>query len=51
MKNKIVAESRNEVVITGLKKNFGDVLAVNGLDLEIKKGELFGFLGYQKEKI
>ena len=35
----------NEIVIKDLVKNFGDVTAVNGLNLEIRKGELFGFLG------
>ena len=31
--------------VSGLKKYFGDVKAVDGVDLEIKKGELFGLLG------
>jgi ABC-2 type transport system ATP-binding protein len=30
---------------TGLVKRYGDVLAVNGLDLEIRRGECFGLLG------
>ena len=34
-----------EIVIEGLVKGFGDVVAVNGLNLEIRKGEFFGFLG------
>lgn len=34
-----------EIVIEGLVKRFGDVTAVNGLDLEIRRGEFFGFLG------
>jgi len=34
-----------EIVVKDLVKNFGDVTAVNGLNLEIKKGEMFGFLG------
>ena len=29
----------------GLSKRFGDLVAVDGVDLEIKKGELFGLLG------
>ena len=29
----------------GLVKRYGDVLAVNGLDLEVKRGECFGLLG------
>ena len=34
-----------EIVIKDLVKNFGQVKAVNGLDLAIRKGEMFGFLG------
>ena len=33
------------IVIKGLVKRFGDKTAVNGLDLVIHRGELFGFLG------
>ncbi|MGI8672527.1 MAG: ABC transporter ATP-binding protein, partial [Luteitalea sp.] len=29
----------------GLLKRYGDVLAVNGLDLEVQRGECFGLLG------
>ena len=29
----------------GLSKDFGDVRAVDGLDLEVRRGEVFGFLG------
>jgi ABC-2 type transport system ATP-binding protein len=45
MGNDTTPEARNEIVITELVKNFGDVRAVNGLNLEIRKGEMFGFLG------
>jgi len=38
-------DSDNAIVIKDLVKNFDDVIAVNGLNLEIKKGELFGLLG------
>jgi ABC-2 type transport system ATP-binding protein len=31
--------------IQGLVKNYGDVVAVNGLDLDIRRGECFGLLG------
>ncbi|MBI9044629.1 MAG: ATP-binding cassette domain-containing protein [Anaerolineaceae bacterium] len=44
MENKI-SKAQNEIVINDLKKNFSDVKAVDGLNLEIRKGELFGFLG------
>jgi len=33
------------ISINGLVKRFGDKVAVNGLDLGIRRGELFGFLG------
>jgi ABC-2 type transport system ATP-binding protein len=30
---------------TGLSKNYGDTVALDGLDLEVHAGEVFGFLG------
>ena len=30
---------------TGLEKRFGDIVAVDGISLEVKKGEVLGFLG------
>jgi ABC-2 type transport system ATP-binding protein len=33
------------VAISGLHKRYGDVEAVDGIDLEVAGGELFGFLG------
>ena len=33
------------IEIDGLTKRFGDVVAVNDLDLTIEEGEIFGFLG------
>ena len=33
------------IVIEGLRKSFGDKTAIDGLDLRIRRGELFGFLG------
>ena len=33
------------IEINNLTKQFGDVVAVNGLDLQIEEGEIFGFLG------
>ena len=38
-------QNENVIVINGLVKQFDDIKAVNGLNLEIKKGEMFGFLG------
>lgn len=39
--------TRNEAVIqlADLTKKYGDLIAVDGLSLEINKGEIFGFLG------
>ncbi|HEY5089086.1 MAG TPA: ATP-binding cassette domain-containing protein, partial [Polyangia bacterium] len=31
--------------IQGLVKSYGDVVAVAGLDLEVRRGECFGLLG------
>jgi len=33
------------LVVRGLRKSYGDVLAVDGLDLEVAAGECFGLLG------
>lgn len=33
------------ITINSLKKNFGNVNAVNGISLDIKKGEMFGLVG------
>ena len=33
------------ISMRGLTKNFGEMIAVNQIDLDIKKGELFGLLG------
>lgn len=35
----------NALVVRGLKKSYGDVIAVDGLDLEVTAGECFGLLG------
>ena len=35
----------NEIVIKDLGRSFADIQAVNGLNFEIRKGELFGLLG------
>ncbi len=31
--------------VSGLTKNYGDIVAVRGLDLELRRGEVFGLLG------
>ncbi|HEY5112651.1 MAG TPA: ABC transporter ATP-binding protein [Coriobacteriia bacterium] len=33
------------MVVTGLRKKFGDFTAVDGVDFKVKRGEIFGFLG------
>lgn len=33
------------LVIRGLSKSYGDVRALDGVDLEVRRGEIFGFLG------
>jgi len=37
--------SENIIEVKGLLKTFGSFTAVNKIDLEVKKGEIFGFLG------
>ena len=37
--------SPQAIVCRGLKKHYGDVRAVDGLDLEVRAGECFGLLG------
>jgi len=39
------AAGGNSVVIEGLVKRFGDFVAVDGINLSVRKGEVFGFLG------
>jgi ABC-2 type transport system ATP-binding protein len=33
------------VVVEGLKRRFGDIEAVRGIDFQVRSGEIFGFLG------
>src|ERR1051326_6793035 len=33
------------IVVEGLERTFDEVLAVQGVDLEVAEGEIFGFLG------
>jgi ABC-2 type transport system ATP-binding protein len=37
--------SQPEILVRGLKRSFGKVEAVRGIDLELRAGELFAFLG------
>lgn len=45
MEHERLQDAQNEIVITDLVKQFGDVTAVNCLSLAIRKAEFFGFLG------
>jgi ABC-2 type transport system ATP-binding protein len=40
-----VVTTEPALVVRGLKKSYGDVRAVDGLDLEVRTGECFGLLG------
>lgn len=40
-----VAGGQAVIETTGLRKVFGETLAVSGLDIEVRRGEVFGFLG------
>ena len=45
MDNGRTAQDGNVIVVKDLTKQFDDITAVDGLNLEIRKGEMFGFLG------
>jgi ABC-2 type transport system ATP-binding protein len=45
MKNTGFTSNGNIIVINDLVKRYDDVTAVNGLNLAIREGEMFGFLG------
>ncbi|HET6350954.1 MAG TPA: ABC transporter ATP-binding protein [Coriobacteriia bacterium] len=42
---RVVPADGDAIVVSGLKKCFGDFTAVNGIDFTVKRGEIFGFLG------
>ena len=41
----VIDESAPSLLLRGLRKTFADVVAVDGLDLEVARGECFGLLG------
>ena len=41
----LVPMTDTAIAVSGLRKSYGDVLAVDGLDLEIRSGEVFALLG------
>ena len=40
-----VADQEILIRARGLRKQFGDFVAVDGIDFELSRGEVFGFLG------
>ena len=42
---KVTASLPPAIRVTGLVKHYGHVRAVAGIDLEVRRGEVFGFLG------
>jgi lipooligosaccharide transport system ATP-binding protein len=40
-----VADSDSMILASGLHKSFGDFEAVRGIDVDVRRGEAFGFLG------
>lgn len=43
--DEMTSPAADEIVIQDLVKQFGDITAVDGLNLTIRRGEMFGFLG------
>src|SRR5215213_6633890 len=39
------ATSEFAIDVAGVTKKFGDKTVVNGIDLQVKRGEIYGFLG------
>jgi Asp-tRNA(Asn)/Glu-tRNA(Gln) amidotransferase A subunit family amidase len=39
------AATGDAIVVSGLRKTFGDFVAVDNVDFRVKRGEIFGFLG------
>ena len=40
-----LASAEHALLLRGLRKTYADVVAVDGLDLEVARGECFGLLG------
>jgi ABC-2 type transport system ATP-binding protein len=40
-----VASDGDAIIVSGLRKTFGDFVAVDSVDFRVKRGEIFGFLG------
>lgn len=39
------ATATQAIAVDGLRKRFGNVLAVDGVEFDVREGEVFGFLG------
>ena len=37
------------ITVRGLTRRFGDFLAVDSLDFDVREGEIFGFLGTRED--
>ncbi|MDR3686509.1 MAG: ABC transporter ATP-binding protein [Coriobacteriia bacterium] len=42
---RVLRDGDNAIDVKGLRKVFGEFVAVNAINLEVKRGEIFGFLG------
>ncbi len=45
LKKMVESRVQNVLEVRGLKRHFGSVPAVDGIDLSVRKGEIYGFLG------
>ena len=45
MRHRVRMATAGAITTSGLTKRFGTLTAVDGLDLEVREGEIFGFLG------
>jgi ABC-2 type transport system ATP-binding protein len=45
MKSTYVPINDNAIQVQGLTKSYGKITALNGIDLQVQRGEIFGFLG------
>jgi ABC-2 type transport system ATP-binding protein len=43
--NTLDTKSENAIEVNGLTKSYGKVRALRGIDLQVRRGEIFGFLG------
>ena len=44
-KNTTVPNNENAIQVQKLTKSYGKLIALNGIDLQVHRGEIFGFLG------